>query len=173
MARVTRRLTLLRHAKSSWSDPACDDIDRPLNARGKRDAPEMGERLRQRGARPSLILTSPAKRARQTARLVARAIGYPIEFLQREDELYLATPETIIAVLARQDASFHDVVICGHNPGLTELASQLTGIAIDNVPTCGIVAMQTSLEDWSGLGNTHCKLLYFDYPKARGESDRE
>lgn len=76
-----KRLTLVRHAKSSWKDPSLDDFDRPLNQRGERDAPVMGRRLKARGARPSLILTSPAKRAKRTARLIAEAIGYPVEFL--------------------------------------------------------------------------------------------
>lgn len=172
MARVTRRLTLLRHAKSSWADPELDDFQRPLNARGERDAPVMGERLQQRGARPSLILTSPARRARETARVIARAISYPVEFLQSEPELYLATPAAILTVLARQDDSFHDILVCGHNPGLTELAGQLTGIAIDNVPTCGIVAMEAALDNWAELDRAACQLVYFDYPRARGESDR-
>ena len=88
-----KRLTLLRHAKSSWKDPLLDDFDRPLNQRGERDAPVMGRRLQARGARPSMILTSPAKRALRTARLIAQAINYPAEFLQREAELYLAVAD--------------------------------------------------------------------------------
>ena len=90
---MRHRLTLLRHAKSSWEDDRLDDSDRPLNERGERDAPLMGRRLRARGARPTLILTSPAVRARRTAQIVAREIGYPAEFLQREEELYLASPD--------------------------------------------------------------------------------
>ncbi|MDH3511983.1 MAG: histidine phosphatase family protein [Gammaproteobacteria bacterium] len=72
---MKKRLTLLRHAKSSWNNPSLDDRDRPLNKRGERDAPMMGQRLLKKSTRPSLILTSPAKRARQTARLIAREIG--------------------------------------------------------------------------------------------------
>ena len=170
---MQKRLALLRHAKSSWKDPSLEDYHRPLNKRGERDAPMMGRRLLARGARPSLIITSPAKRARRTARLIAREIGYPIEFLQREDDLYLADPDAILAVLARQPNSFHDVIACGHNPGLTELATRLTGINIDNVPTCGIVAMEADLKDWAELATARCHLLYFDYPRKRGESDVE
>jgi len=167
----TRRLSLLRHAKSSWKDAGLDDFDRPLNSRGRHDAPVMGRRLLERGARPSLIIASPAKRARATAKKVAKALNYPQEFLQSDRDLYLADPEQILAVIARQDDQFHDVMLVGHNPGLTELASQLSGRYIDNIPTTGVVCLETEAESWSDLGTARCNLLYFDYPKARGESD--
>jgi len=162
---MKKRLTLLRHAKSSWSDAGLDDRDRPLNKRGERDAPMMGRRLLQKNTRPSLILTSPAKRARQTVRLIAREIGYPIEFLQTEPELYLAEPTTLLYVIAQQDNSFNDIVLCGHNPGITELTNQLSGKAIDNVPTCGMVFLEADIAGWDELGNTRCTLEEFDYPK--------
>jgi len=79
---MRRQLTLLRHAKSSWDDARLKDRNRPLNDRGERDAPVMGQRLRARGARPTLIITSPAVRARRTAQIIAREIGFPQEFLQ-------------------------------------------------------------------------------------------
>lgn len=165
-----KRLTLLRHAKSSWKDPGLDDFDRPLNQRGERDAPVMGRRLKARSARPSLILTSPAKRAQRTARLIAEAIGYPVEFLQREAELYLAEPETILDVVAREAESFNDVIVCGHNPGMTDLANRLSGVRIDNVPTCGIVALEADIENWAEIGAAECRLDFFDYPKRTPDS---
>ena len=162
---MQRQLTLLRHAKSSWNDASLKDRNRPLNDRGERDAPLMGQRLRARGARPTLILTSPAVRARRTARIVAREIGYPLEFLQREDELYLASPDEVVAVLARQDGGFNDIMVCGHNPGLTGLANRLTGAGIDNVPTTGVVVIGLDLESWAELDGARGELLLFDYPK--------
>ena len=163
--RKQRQLTLLRHAKSSWTDAGLKDRDRPLNERGERDAPTMGRRLATRGARPTLILTSPAVRARRTAQIIAREIGYPQEFIQREEELYLASPDEIVAVIARQDSSFRDVVVCGHNPGLTELANRLTGAGIDNVPTTGVVVVGLNLTSWAGLEEADGELLLFDYPR--------
>lgn len=160
-----RQLTLLRHAKSSWDDAGVKDRDRPLNERGERDAPRMGRRLRTRGARPTLILTSPAVRARRTAQIIAREIGYPQEFLQREEDLYLASPDEIIAVIARQDSSFRDLIVCGHNPGLTELANRLTGAGIDNVPTAGVVIIGLNLKSWADLDEAQGELLLFDYPR--------
>lgn len=162
---MQRKLTLIRHAKSSWDDSRMKDRDRPLNDRGERDAPAMGQRLRSRGARPTLILSSPAVRARRTAQIIAREIGYPQEFLQREEELYLASPDQIIEVLSRQESSFRDVIVCGHNPGLTELANRLTGAGIDNVPTTGVVVIGLELQRWADLDGAHGELLQFDYPR--------
>lgn len=162
---MLRRLTLLRHAKSSWAEPNVADRDRPLNERGERDAPMMGRRLRARGARPTLMLTSPALRARRTAQIIAREINYPQEFLQREAGLYLASPDEIIAVIARQDDAFRDLVVCGHNPGLTELANRLTGAGIDNVPTCGMVVVELELDRWAELPGSRGRLALFDYPR--------
>ena len=162
---MRRQLTLLRHAKSSWDDTATKDRNRPLNERGERDAPLMGRRLRDRGARPTLIVTSPALRALRTAQIIAREIGYPEEFLQREEDLYLASPNQIVAVIARQDSSFRDVIVCGHNPGLTKLANRLTGAGIDNVPTSGMVVVELNLNQWSDLDGVQGELLLFDYPR--------
>jgi phosphohistidine phosphatase len=162
---TVKRLTLLRHAKAEPDSGAKPDRERALAPRGLGDAPRMGRRLREGGARPSLIITSPAKRALQTARLVATELGYPREFLQREAELYLAAPDAILAVLARQDNAFNDVLVCGHNPGLTDLANELTGARIDNLPTCGVVVIEAEIHGWEGLGRNCGRLLAFDYPK--------
>ena len=162
---MKKRLTLLRHAKSSWNNPGLDDRDRPLNKRGERDAPMMGQRLLKKETRPSLILTSPAKRARQTARLIAREIGYPLEFLQTEHELYLADPGTMLAIIAQQDNAFNDIVLCAHNPGITDLANRLSGASIDNVPTCGMVFLEAEISSWDEINTSRCTLAEFDYPK--------
>jgi len=167
---VHRQLTLLRHAKSSWEDASVRDRDRPLNKRGERDAPLMGHRLRAREVRPALILMSPAIRTRRTAQIVAREIGYPVEFLQQEEDLYLASAKQIVEVLARQDGSFRDIVVCGHNPGITDLANQLTGAGIDNVPTTGIVIIGLDLDRWADLAKAEGRLVLFDYPKRDSTS---
>ena len=135
-------LTLVRHAKSSWSDSTLPDRQRPLNARGERDAPEMGRRIGKQGIRPSLILTSPAVRARSTATIIAQEIGYPIEFLQRENALYLASLDDLLDVLVAQDNGFNNLMIVGHNPGLTEFANFLLPGITNNLPTAGVVAVQ-------------------------------
>jgi phosphohistidine phosphatase len=162
---MTKRLTLLRHAKSSHGDQLLKDHDRPLNSRGEQDAPVMGRRLLDLGYRPSLILTSTATRARQTARLVARTINYPLEFIQSESTLYLADPDAIVDLIVQQDDSFNDLVVCAHNPGITDLANRLADVNIDNVPTCGIVCLEIKIQNWDELRNARGNLVSFDYPK--------
>jgi phosphohistidine phosphatase len=164
---MQKRITLLRHAKSSWKDASVADRDRPLTRRGNKSAPDMGKRLADLGVRPSLLLTSPAKRARETARLIARELNYPLEFIQSESELYLAMPETILQVVARQDSGFNDVMLCGHNPGITDLANQLGDRNIDNVPTCGIVGIELDVKEWTEIVTADGRTVFFDYPKSR------
>ncbi len=160
-----KRLTLLRHAKSSWGQRGLADHDRPLNQRGQHDAPIMGRRLIAHGVRPSLVVTSSAKRARQTAKLLAREIGYPIEFLQTEKALYAADPATILDVIKAQEDTFSDIVVCTHNPGITDLANQLSGQSIDNVPTCGMVIIEADTDNWSEINTSPRKFITFDYPR--------
>ena len=160
-----KTLSILRHAKSSWSDPTIDDRDRPLNKRGKRDAPLMGRRMIESAIRPSLILSSPATRAWATACTVAREISYPREFLQRDSRLYLASVEQIVSVLAEQDQGFNSILLIGHNPGLTEFANRLAPGLTSNVPTCGLVAVELDTDSWDLTELPRCKLLTYDYPK--------
>lgn len=124
----------------------------------------MGRRLRDLGVRPSLILTSPAVRAFQTARLFARELGYPLEFLQREPGLYLASPDEMIQILTDQAESFNDVLLCGHNPGLADLARLLSGGVVDALPTCALVVLEAELASWSGLLQARCELVSFEIP---------
>ena len=160
-----KTLTLLRHAKSSWKDATLADHERPLNARGERDAPLMATRIRAAGIRPSLILSSPAVRAWTTAKVAAEEISYPLEFLQREKELYLAGSQTLIDVLARQDAGFNSIMLVGHNPGLTDFANFMLPGLTNNVPTCGMVAVRVRADDWDLRSARGFELLSYDYPK--------
>jgi phosphohistidine phosphatase len=162
-------LTLVRHAKSSWGDSALSDQDRPLNERGERDAPEMGRRIAAHGIRPSLIITSPAVRARTTAKIVAGEIGYPVEFLQREDTLYLASLDDLLDAVFSQDEGFNSLMVVGHNPGLTEFANFLVPGITNNLPTAGVVSVQMELEDWNLYAEPKAQLLAYDYPKLTRE----
>jgi len=161
-----KRLSLLRHAKSSWNDNNLKDRDRPLNKRGERDAPYMGARLLAQQLRPSLIITSPAVRAVTTARCVADALGYPFEFVHREADLYLASPRAIFEVLASQDNNFNDLLLVGHNPGLTDIINELLpDLSLDNLPTSGIVCLDSSAETWAEIADANIELVFYDYPK--------
>lgn len=160
-----RTLTLLRHAKSSWNNPGLGDHERPLNPRGERDAPEMARRINEAGIRPSLIVSSPATRAWNTAKFLANEISYPNEFLQRDNKLYGASLDTLIRYLASQDSGFNSILMVGHNPGLTEFANYLVPHVTNNLPTAGVVSVQIDSDDWDLRDAKSITLELYDYPK--------
>ena len=160
------RLTLFRHAKSSWSNLGLADHDRPLSKRGKRDAPVMGARLAALGARPSAILSSTAKRALTTARHVAEALDYPLDEIRASRRLYFAGTHQVLRFIMEQPAEWPEIIVVGHNPGFTELANLLLPeLRLDNLVTAGCVAMEFPTDDWSGIAQVRAALLYWDYPK--------
>ena len=162
-----KTLTLVRHAKSSWSDSSLSDRQRPLNKRGKRDAPVMGKRILEHGIRPSLIISSPAKRAWTTAKIIAREISYPREFLHREDALYLASLDEILDVIKAQDNEFNSLMVVGHNPGMTSVANFLSPGLTHNLPTAGVVAVRFDSQDWNLFERPDFELIVHDYPKKK------
>ena len=161
---MPRLLTLIRHAKSSWSDPDLADVDRPLNSRGKRDAPEMGRRLETIGFRPDIVLSSPARRARRTAKAIIREIGGK-PALVIEHSLYMAEPDEMLDLVRNLGGSVTHVALVGHNPGMTELVNLLGAAAIENVPTAGIARFEFDVDDWKDVAPGRARLLDFDYPK--------
>ena len=164
-----KRLILLRHAKSSWSEHGLADSERPLSGRGERDAPRMGARLHARGVRPDLVLSSPALRARSTAKLVARALDYADDAIRLDAALYLAAPEEILAVIAAQTDAVGCLLVVGHNPGLTELANfLLPELELANLPTAGTVVVDCATERWTEVRGAQRRLVYYDYPKNPG-----
>ena len=125
----------------------------------------MGRRIAGHGIRPSLIIASPALRAWETARIIAREINYPIEFLQRENRLYLASLDTLLDTVVAQDEGFNNLMLVGHNPGLTEFANFLVPGICDNLPTAGIFSVEIETDDWSLYARPATKLAVYDYPK--------
>jgi phosphohistidine phosphatase len=145
-----KRLLILRHAKSSWSDSSLDDWQRPLSGRGISDAPRVGEMLRERSMLPDLIVTSDALRARTTAEAAAKSSGYEREIFL-EPSLYGATPDEIIAVLnTLPDESAGTVLVVGHNPGLEGLIHQLSG-EHHTMPTAAFVELTVPIDRWCDL----------------------
>jgi len=160
-----KQLLLCRHAKSSWKDSSLPDINRPLNKRGKRDAPVMGKRLARRGLQPDQMVSSPAKRALATARQLAKQVGYPKKNITVIDKLYGASPDALLAFVRGLDNSCNTVYLVGHNPETTIFANYLGNLDIYNVPTCGIVALEFKSGSWIEVGRGKGSLIFFDYPR--------
>jgi len=160
-----KKLFIVRHAKSSWDYPELDDFDRPLNKRGKRNAPEMGQRLAQRNVKPDLMISSPAKRAAATARRIAEQISFPISRIQKESLLYHGSTGNMINMIKSVNDSVNILMIFGHNPGLTDLANHLSGSDIYNIPTCGITEIDFDISSWNDLAANKGNLISFDFPK--------
>jgi phosphohistidine phosphatase len=144
-----KELLLLRHAKSSWSNPGLADHDRPLNRRGKSDAPRMGDLLRREQLIPDLIICSTATRARKTASAVAEAAGYEGE-LRFTRDLYHAGDDTYLTVAAVEGDPANRVMLVGHNPGMEMLVEALSG-AYERMPTAAIAYFTLDIETWSDL----------------------
>ncbi len=169
-----KRLTVVRHAKSSWNDPRAADHDRKLSGRGERDAPRMGRRLRDRNVKPSLILSSTAERALATARSIAVELGLPSGFPTTEPDLYHAWPYTILDIVRRQDDACSDLMIVGHNPGFTEFVNALIpDFRLDNLPTAAVVAVELDIETWRDADKGSARFLFYDYPKNTAPASGE
>lgn len=164
------RLTLLRHAKSSWDDRGLADADRPLGPRGLRDAPEMGRRLAARHDLPDLIVSSPALRALATARAVAREIGYREDRIVPEPGLYLADAATVLAFLRGLGDAPRHVMLVGHNPGFTDFANRLDDLSIDNLPTAAMLCVDFTAGRWRDVEPAAAGFAWLDYPKKQAEA---
>jgi phosphohistidine phosphatase len=160
-----KTLYLVRHAKSSWNNANLSDHDRPLNSRGERDAPRMGEGLRKREPQPEIIISSSAMRAQTTATILATAIGYSHSDISIDERLYGAEPEDVLSIIGELDDAIVCAMLVGHNPTFTALINALGGCDIDNVPTCGIAVLAFPIDAWTEIGGVRGELLDFDYPK--------
>jgi phosphohistidine phosphatase len=159
-----KTLYLVRHAKSSWKQPELSDFERPLNKRGKNDAPLMGKILSDKGVNPALIVSSPAKRASTTAEKIAYEINYPKGKIVFDENIYEASGRSLMEIISRTEEKFNSLMMFGHNPGLTVLQNNLSGHFVDNIPTSGVVALQFNSK-WSEIRLNSGKFLFFEYPK--------
>jgi phosphohistidine phosphatase len=159
-----KTLLLVRHAKSSWDQPGLTDFERPLNERGKRDAPEMGRRMKERIA-IDLFVSSPAKRAKKTAKIFAEAYGVDKEDILFIEELYSASPDTFAEVVASIQDKYNTIAVFSHNPGITDYANSLTNTRIDNIPTSAVFAVQAHTDNWKDFAAAEKTFLFFDFPK--------
>lgn len=157
-------MLILRHAKSSWEFAELSDHDRPLNNRGKRDAPRMGRKLLKEGMVPNLIISSSAVRAHSTAKKVAKACRYEEEILI-DSTLYASGYSDYLNVLTNQDDGHNIIMLVGHNPISEQLVEVLTG-EIVTMPTCAVACVRLPIRSWGQISaHTNGELLDLWYPK--------
>lgn len=158
-----KRILILRHAKSSWTDPNLSDFERPLNERGLRTAPFMGKLIVERGLSPAAIISSPAKRARQTAELVVNEIGVETN-LSFDDRIYEASPNALRIVVSETISDLTSVMIVGHNPGIEGFIRHLTG-KIESMPTAALAVIDLNIESWKEINHDTGSLITIIRPK--------
>jgi phosphohistidine phosphatase len=157
-----KRIWIMRHAKSDWSSPELSDFERPLNKRGKRNAPSMGKWMRKTGQSPDLIVSSPAERARQTVQLVCRQLGAAVSgsagggyegAIEWWEEMYPGIVQQTIEHLKNLGADAKHVLLVGHNPHMERLVSALVseGSLRVRLPTASIAVLHSDIENWQEL----------------------
>jgi len=161
-----KTLILVRHAKSSWDDATLPDMDRPLNDRGKRDAPKMAKRLAKRYAKVHLILSSPAKRAIRTARIFSDELDYERKNIALNDRLYPGTVDDLFEIIHGLGKKLDRVMLVGHHPALSNLAHRLSS-EITHMPTSAVAEFKFDAKRWPDVGKATLATVAFDYPKKR------
>lgn len=163
-----KTLVLIRHAKSSWGEPGLKDHDRPLTKKGKKAARRVGAALADRGIEVNRMLTSTAVRALSTAELIGEGMGFPLDEIIRDENLYHSAAGELLDIIQDQEDDLEGLTLIGHNPGMTDLVNRLSELDLDNMPTSGVVILQYDRERWSEIMRAlPVRVQYFD---SRGES---
>lgn len=162
-----KTLFIMRHAKSSWENMNLSDFERPLNKRGLNTAPLMGELMSENGFQPELIVTSPARRAKQTAILIKEMAQIKGKITYNE-KIYEANPFRLLQIVSELDETFQSAMIVGHNPGLEGLIKILTG-EFEAMPTAALAVIDLSIEKWSQAASKCGKLRKLIRPKEEME----
>jgi len=158
-----KKLYIIRHAKSDWNDDTLDDYDRPLNKRGQRDAPMMGQFLFSKNIKPDLIISSPALRAITTAQLIAKEIKYE-KVIVPNQYIYDAYVTALQEVVEYIHDSNDTVFLVGHNPGVSSLAYMLCG-SKENFSTCAVLEIEFDCDSWMDASKDNSTLVSYEYPK--------
>jgi phosphohistidine phosphatase len=162
---MSRVLTLLRHAKSSWNNNDLEDFHRPLNNRGLKVAPVMGQRFADKKCKLDAIISSPALRAITTAQIIAQKNGFIVEQISPNIDIYEATLDVLMNLIHQVNDQLGSIMLVGHNPGFTELVNYLGNVSIDNMPTCSMAQIEFDVGSWQEISEHSGKLISFDYPK--------
>ena len=161
-----KTVLLIRHAKSSWEDLYLADFDRPLNDRGKADAPAMAKRLLDKKIQIDSFISSPAKRAKKTAEIFAEYFDTKKSEIILVPSLYEAGETNFYDAIANAPKKSDSIAVFSHNPGITDFANKLTATRIDNMPTCSVFAVQANIKDWSAFKEAPKDFYFFDFPKS-------
>lgn len=161
-----KKLYLVRHAKSSWSEEGTHDMDRPLKGRGIRDAHSTSQWLYEEEYVPELLISSPATRAVHTAMIFAKNLDYSYKDIEIEEVIYGATTKEILSVVRAINDDYNSVMLFGHNPTITNFVNKRIDHRIDNVPTTGVACLKFDVESWAEV-DKKSELVFFDYPKRR------
>lgn len=160
-----KTLILVRHAKSDWDNAGLSDFERPLNDRGKRDAPEMAKRLKDQKIKIDIFISSPAKRAKKTAKIFMEEFDAKSKHLLLLPQLYGASVTDFYQALQELDDDFKAAAVFSHNPGITAFVNSLKCAVIDNMPTCAVFAIKIKTKHWKDFTDSKKEFLFFDYPK--------
>lgn len=144
-----KHLLILRHAKSSWTDPELSDFDRPLNKRGRRVAPLMGNWIAKQNLQPEIVFCSLAARAQGTLQLVSETTNWDPQVIHTAD-LYLAPAHTYIEYLTQLPEHINSALVIGHNPGIEELVYGQCG-EFHPMPTCALAVIEFNIHSWKTL----------------------
>ena len=160
-----KELYIIRHAKSSWADLELRDLDRPLNKRGMRDAPFMARLLKGKGIEADALVSSPAKRAHDTALHFAREMKLSTGQVHLEAKIYEATPSRLLEIVREFSDEWGCVLVFGHNPTLTSFINLFASEYMANLPTCGVAHLVSTADKWSELGNANTQLKELFFPR--------
>lgn len=163
---MTKKLYLIRHAKSSWKDAQMADMDRALKGRGVRDAYNSSQWLAEQESYPEYMVSSPATRALHTALIFSKNLDYAYRDIHIEERIYEASVDTLKRVVRELPDQYQRIFLFGHNPTLTDFVNHCIDHRIDNVPTTGIACLKFPVQYWKDI-DSEAELLFFDFPKRR------
>lgn len=160
-----KTILLVRHAKSSWENFSVNDEERPLNPRGKKDAPDMAKRLLKKNILIDVFLSSPALRAKTTADFFAEEYEMDRNKIIIVPELYMANNEAFVTTIKHAPVNADIIALFSHNEGITDFANTLSSTRIDHMPTCAVFAVTCDIRSWMEFKPGNNRFFFFEYPK--------
>jgi phosphohistidine phosphatase len=160
-----KTLLLIRHAKSSWDDPKLSDFERTLTERGKSDAKMMAKRIKDKSIEIKFFVSSPAKRAKKTAKIFMKEFDEKEKNLLLFPSLYEGSVQNFYDAVEGLDQKEDKVALFAHNPGISDFVNSLDCSPVYNMPTCAVFALKIKTKDWKEFREAEKEFLFFDYPK--------